>query len=76
LNKCKTPFECKCQISSITFRFFVDAGENLIMANDVVTPSNPPIAQVEKEKLENAPFNKAPLDEAPPNETPFDKNVS
>jgi hypothetical protein len=33
---------------------FVDAGENLIMADDVVTPSNSPIAPVEKEELEKA----------------------
>ncbi len=31
---------------------FVDAGEILVMANDVITPSNPPIALVEKEELE------------------------
>jgi hypothetical protein len=33
---------------------FVDASENLIMANDVSTPSNPPVALVEKEELEEA----------------------
>jgi hypothetical protein len=26
---------------------FVDAGEILVMANDVATPSNPPVAPVE-----------------------------
>jgi hypothetical protein len=31
---------------------FVDASENLIMADDVVTPSNPPIAPIEKEEFE------------------------
>jgi hypothetical protein len=30
---------------------FIDAGENLIMANDVTMPSNPPIALVQKEEL-------------------------
>ncbi len=36
---------------------FVDAGEILVMANDVVTPSNPPIAPVEHEELEEVSFN-------------------
>jgi hypothetical protein len=71
LNKGKTPFKCKCQIGSATFRFFVDAGENLVMADDVATPSNPPVAPVKKEKLEDAPFDETSLDEAP-----FDINVS
>jgi hypothetical protein len=31
---------------------FVDAGEILVMADDVVTPSNPPVAPVEQEELE------------------------
>jgi len=33
---------------------FVDAGENLVMADDVAMPSDPPIALVEKEELEEA----------------------
>jgi hypothetical protein len=41
------------------------------MANNVATPLNPPVASVEKEKLEDAPLNEAPLEEAP-----FDTNVS
>jgi hypothetical protein len=41
------------------------------MADDIATPSNPPVTPVEKEKFENAP-----LDEAPLNETPLDINVS
>jgi hypothetical protein len=36
---------------------FVDAGEILIMADDVTTPSNPPFAPVEQEELKEAPFN-------------------
>jgi hypothetical protein len=36
---------------------FVDAGENLIMADDVATTSNLPIAPIEKEKLEEAPLD-------------------
>jgi hypothetical protein len=33
---------------------FVDANENLVMADDVTTPLNPPIALIEKEKLKEA----------------------
>jgi hypothetical protein len=65
LNKSKTPFECKCQIGLVIFRFFIDAGENLVMADDVATPSNPPVTPVEKEKLEDAPLDETPFDEAP-----------
>jgi hypothetical protein len=37
--------------------FFVDADENLVMADDVTTPSNPPVATIEEEKLEEAPLD-------------------
>jgi hypothetical protein len=53
LNKGNDPFECKCQIVSTTFRF-VDAGENVIMADDVATPLNPLVALIEQEELEEA----------------------
>jgi hypothetical protein len=33
---------------------FVNASENLIMADDVITPSNPPVAPIEEEELEEA----------------------
>jgi hypothetical protein len=36
---------------------FVDAGENLVMANDIATPSNPLIAVVEQEEVEEVPFD-------------------
>ncbi len=36
---------------------FVDVRENLIKVDDVVTTSNPPIALVEKKKLEEALFD-------------------
>jgi hypothetical protein len=36
---------------------FVDAGQNLVMANDVVMPSNPSVAPIEKEELEETPLN-------------------
>jgi len=35
---------------------FVDAGENLVMADDVATPSNPSVAPVEQEELEEVPL--------------------
>jgi hypothetical protein len=37
--------------------FFVDVSENLVMADDVVTPSNPPVAPIKEEKLEEAPLD-------------------
>jgi len=36
---------------------FVDAGENLVMADDVVRPSNPPVSLVKKEELEKTPVD-------------------
>jgi hypothetical protein len=36
---------------------FVDVSENLVMPNDVGTPSNPPVALVEKKGLEKTPFD-------------------
>ncbi len=46
----------------LPFDFFVDVGENSVMADDVATPSNPSVAPVEKEKLKDAPLNETPLD--------------
>ncbi len=42
---------------------FVDVGDNLVMADDVVTPSNPLVVVVDKEKLEKAMLDRTPLDE-------------
>jgi hypothetical protein len=36
---------------------FVDACENLVMADDVATPSNPPVAPIKEEELEEAPLD-------------------
>jgi hypothetical protein len=36
---------------------FVDVGEILIMADDVATPSNLPVAPVEQEEFEAASFD-------------------
>ncbi len=35
----------------------VDVGENLIMADDVATPSDPSVAPVEKEELKEVPLD-------------------
>jgi hypothetical protein len=42
---------------------FVDAGDNLVMADDVATPSNPPVATIDKENLEEATLDETPFDE-------------
>ncbi len=47
-----TPFECKYQIVLATPLVFIDASEDLIMADDAVMPLNPPIALVEEEEFE------------------------
>jgi hypothetical protein len=56
-KKTSTPSKRKYRIVSTTILVFVDAGENLIMADNVVTPSNPSISLIEKEKLEEAPLD-------------------
>jgi hypothetical protein len=53
-KKTSTPFEHKYHIIFATLLVFVDVGENLVMANDVTTPSNPPVPLVEKEELKEA----------------------
>jgi hypothetical protein len=58
LNKrTSTPLECKYHIVYATLLVFVNASEHLVIADDVVTPSNPPVSLVEKEELEKAPFD-------------------
>ncbi len=41
---------------------FVDAGDNLVMADDVATPLNPLVAAVDKEKLEKTTLDGTALD--------------
>ncbi len=50
---------------------FVHAGDNLIMADDVATPSNPQVVTVDMEKLEEATLDRTPL-----NEVELEVNVS
>jgi hypothetical protein len=49
-----TPSERKYHIVSTTFLVFVDACENLIMADDVTTPLNSPVSLIKKEELKEA----------------------
>jgi hypothetical protein len=56
-KKASTPFERKYHVVSATFLVFVDAGESLVMVDDVVTPSNLPDSLIEKEKLKDAPLD-------------------
>jgi hypothetical protein len=56
-KKASTPSEHKYHIVSAILLVFVDVGENLVMVDDVATPSNPPISLVEKEELEEAPLD-------------------
>ncbi len=52
-----TPSERQYHIVSTTLLVFIDAGKNLVMADDVATPSNPSISLVEKEELKEAPLD-------------------
>ncbi len=56
-KKTLTLSERKYHIVSATLLVFVDAGENLVMADDVATPLNPLVSLVKKEELEEAPFD-------------------
>jgi hypothetical protein len=51
-KKALTPSEHKYHIVSVTLLVFIDAGGSLVMADDVATPSNPPVSLVETEELE------------------------
>jgi hypothetical protein len=57
LNKGNDPLRMQVSNCFGYLSIFVDVGENLIMANDVATPSNRPVAPVEHEKLVEAPLN-------------------
>jgi hypothetical protein len=51
-KKALTPSERKYHIVFATLLVFVDEGENLVMADDVATPSNLLVSLVEKKELE------------------------
>jgi hypothetical protein len=52
-----TPFECKYQIVSVTFLSFIDANEDLVMADDVVTPLNRSVVLVKYKEFEETPLD-------------------
>jgi hypothetical protein len=54
---------------------FVDVGDNLVMADDVATPSNPLVATVDKEEFEEITLNETPFDEVTLDGTPLDEVV-
>jgi hypothetical protein len=56
-KKTSTLYERKYHIVSTTLLVFVDAGENLVMADVVAMPSNPLVSLVKKEELEEASFD-------------------
>jgi hypothetical protein len=53
---------------------FVDAGDNLVMADDVATPLNPLIALVEQEEFEETPLD-VNVSQWPREEEPFRRVV-
>jgi hypothetical protein len=54
LNKGINPLQMQVPNCSDYLSIFVDACEDLIMADDVVVPSNPLVLPVEEEELEEA----------------------
>jgi len=57
LNKGNDPFQMQVPNYFGYLSIFVDAGENLVMVDDVATPSNPRVAPIEQEELEEAPLD-------------------
>jgi len=53
-KKASTLSKRKYHIVFVTLLVFVNAGENLVMADDVATPSNLLVSLIEKEELEEA----------------------
>jgi hypothetical protein len=51
-----TPFERKYHIILDANLVFIDASENLVMADNVATPLNPSIAPIEQKELEEVPL--------------------
>jgi hypothetical protein len=52
LNKGNDPLQMQVPNCFGYLSIFVDTSENLVIANDVIMPSNPLVTPVEKEKLE------------------------
>jgi hypothetical protein len=47
----------------LQYNIFVDAGDNLVMVDDVATPLNLPVATIDKEKFEEPTLDETPFDE-------------
>jgi len=56
-KKTSTPSECRYHIISVTLLIFVDACENLVMADDVAMPLNLPVSLVKKKEFEKTSFD-------------------
>jgi len=56
-KKASTLSKRKYHIVYATLLVFDDTSDNLVMVDDVTTPSNPPLSLVEKEKLEKTLFD-------------------
>jgi len=51
-----TPFEHKYHIILDANLVFINASENLVMADNVATPLNPSITPIEQKELEEVPL--------------------
>ncbi len=61
-KKASTPSERKYHIVCTIFLVFCWCRWKLVMANDVATPSNPPVALVDKEELEKTSLDEVALE--------------
>jgi hypothetical protein len=57
LNKGNNPLRMQVLNCFSYLSVFIDVGENLVIVNDVATPSNLRITLIEKEELEEASLN-------------------
>jgi hypothetical protein len=57
LNKGNDPLQMQMPNCFDYLSVFVDVGENLVMADGVAMPSNPPVAPIEEEELEESPLD-------------------
>jgi hypothetical protein len=57
LNKGNDPLRMQVINYLSYLSVFINACENLVMADDVASPSNPLVALIKQEELEKTPFN-------------------
>jgi len=69
-KKASTPFERKYHLVELPFWFFLLMQAQLVMADDDAMPSNPPVAPIQQEELEEALLDlnvsQWPCEEEPP----------